>query len=307
MKYRKLGNTDLEISVVSLGTWVFGGDCWGTVDDNVSRDVVSAAIDEGINMIDTAPIYGGGRSEEVVGRAIKGKRDKVIIATKCGLFGKGASIKVDLSPSFIRKDLEASLGRLGTDVIDLYQCHWPDETTPIEETFTELKKLVTEGKIRHIGVSNFEKPLLEQVLEIAPIVSDQMQYSLFDRSIEKELIPLCGGKSVSMLSYGSLGGGILSGKYKNPPQMPKNDVKSFFYKFYREPFWSKGKELVSVLEGMASERNVGVSEVAINWVLSHREVSSCIVGCRTPEQVVKNAPAGDWNLSQEELDRIISA
>ncbi|MBU0571605.1 MAG: aldo/keto reductase [Candidatus Omnitrophica bacterium] len=304
MKYRRLGHTDLEISVVALGTWVFGGDCWGEVDDEISVSVVHKAIDSGINMIDTAPIYGSGRSESVIGRAIKGKRQNVVIATKCGLKGAGASIKVDLSAGFIRKDIEASLKRLDVETIDLYQCHWPDEKTPFEETFGELQKLIKEGKIRYIGVSNFDKDLLTKALGIAPVVSDQMQYSLFDRSIEKDLMPACSEKNVSVLAYGPLGGGILSGKYKKPPQIPKTSVKSFFYKFYREPFWSKGKELVAVLEEIAAARGKAVSECAINWVLSHSEVASCIVGCRTPEQVRMNAPDADWELSPEELGRI---
>ena len=304
MKYRKLENTDLEISTVSLGTWVFGGDCWGEVDDPQSVRVVHEALDRGINMIDTAPIYGSGRSESVIGRAIKGKRSDVIIATKCGLKGEGHSIKVDLSAGFIREEIENSLRRLGVEMIDLYQCHWPDKDIPFEETFGELQKLIEEGKVRYIGVSNFDKELLIKSLGIAPIVSNQIQYSLFDRSIEKDLMPICGEKNVSVLAYGALGGGILSGKYKKPPQMPKGDVKSFFYKFYREPFWSKGKELVGVLEEIAATHGVAVSECAISWVLSHTEVASCIVGCRTPEQARMNTPEKDWELSPEELEQI---
>ena len=304
MRYRKIANTDLEVSSICLGTWVFGGGPWGEVDDSQSIRVVEEAIEKGVTIIDTAPVYGGGRSEEVVGRAIKGKSGKVAIATKCGLEQKGSSIKPNLSAPFIREELENSLRRLGIETIDLYQCHWPDENTPEEETFSQLSQLIKEGKIKHIGVSNYDNAQLERALNVAPIVSSQVHYSLFKREIEKDFLPFCRKKGVSILSYGSLGGGILTGKYKKPPSFPKGDARSFFYTYYREPFWSKAKALVSVLEEIAEKRKCSVSEVAINWVLSHKEVASCIVGCRTPEQLDQNAPAADWELSEEEQSKI---
>jgi aryl-alcohol dehydrogenase-like predicted oxidoreductase len=304
MKFRKLGNTDLEISAVTLGTWVFGGDCWGEPDDSQSVRVVEKAIDKGINFIDTAPIYGGGRSEEVIGRAIRGKEGRVMIATKCGLEQKGSSIRPNLSAAFIREEIGNSLRRLGVERIDLYQCHWPDPNTSLEETFGELRKLVAEGKVRYIGVSNYDADLMKKVLRVAPIASDQVQYSIFDRKIEKDIMPLCGETGVSVLSYGSLGGGILTGKYKKPPALPKGDVKAFFYKYYREPFWTKARELVSALEEVAGKRGAPVSHAAINWVLSHPEVAGCIVGCRTAEQLAQNIEAADWELSEEDLARI---
>jgi aryl-alcohol dehydrogenase-like predicted oxidoreductase len=303
MQYRKIANTDLSVSSVCLGTWVFGGDCWGEVDDAQSVSVVKEAIESGINFIDTAPIYGSGRSEEVVGRAIKEKIG-VVIATKCGLEQKGKSIRPNLTPAFIRKEIEGSLRRLGVCTIDLYQCHWPDPNTPLEETFGEMNKLVEEGKVRYIGVSNFEKSLLSRAREITNIVSDQVEYSLFRRDIEKELIPFCREKIISIFAYGALGGGILTGKYKAPPRFPKGDVRSFFYTFYTEPFWSKAKALVSVLEEIASKRKCSTAEVTINWVLRHPEVVSCIVGCRTIEQLRQNISAADWSLSKEEFERI---
>jgi len=152
MKNRKIGNTDLQVPSVCLGTWVFGGDCWGNPNDAESIRVVEEAIDKGWNFIDTAPIYGSGRSEEVIGKALKGKKDKVIIATKCGLEKHGKGIRPNLTPFFIREEIENSLRRLGVDTIDIYQCHWPDPKTPIEDTFTELNILKAEGKIKHIGV-----------------------------------------------------------------------------------------------------------------------------------------------------------
>ncbi|MCK4851574.1 MAG: aldo/keto reductase, partial [Candidatus Omnitrophica bacterium] len=304
MRRGKITNTDLEVSPISLGSWVFGGDCWGETDDSESVDVVKEAIAGGINMIDTAPVYGNGRSESVIGRAIQGRRDRVTVATKCGLEVKGASMRINLSAGFIRKDAEASLRRLGIETIDLYQCHWPDKDTPLEETFGEMLRLQKEGKIRYIGVCNFDRALLSRALAIAPVVSDQVQYSLFDRSIEQDLLSFCGERSVSILAYGALGGGMLTGKYKEPPVFNKGDARSFFYKYYREPFWSKGKRLVSSVEEIAASRGVPVAGAAINWVLSHDEVVSCIVGNRTRDQLRKNLSAAEWDLSGEELRHI---
>lgn len=301
MQYRKIGKTDLEVSSICLGSWVFGGDCWGEVDDAQSVHVVRDALDKGVNFIDTAPIYGSGRSESVIGKAIWGSKGKVIIATKMGLEKKGNAIRPNLSAEFIREEVEDSLCRLGVDTIDLYQCHWPDPNTSLEETFSELNRLADEGKIRYIGVSNFDKEILERSLEVAPVVSDQMQYSLFSRDIESKLLPFCAEENISILTYGSLGGGILTGKYNACKNFPRGDVRSFFYKYYSEPFWGKANAVLSVLGKIAEERKVSVSEVAINWVLSHPEVASCIVGCRTMEQLEENIKAADWRLEEEEL------
>jgi len=307
MKYRKLGKTGIDVSEICLGTWVFGGDLWGEVDDNVSETVVRAAIDLGVNFIDTAPIYGAGRSESVIGKAIKGRRDEVVLATKCGLKPKGKGIEVDLSCEFIREDLENSLKRMGVETIDLYQCHWPDKKTPFDETFRELKKFVREGKIKHIGISNFDADETTAALERAEIVSNQVQYSILDRSVEEELFPVLNERKVSLLPYGILGGGILTGKYRTPPEVKPGDVKDFFYKFYKEPEWSRVMKLVAVMDKIAEEHDASDSHVAINWMLWHKEAASCIVGCRTPEQLKENIKALDWNLSArdaQELDQI---
>ncbi|MFH1305237.1 MAG: aldo/keto reductase [Candidatus Omnitrophota bacterium] len=304
MEYRKIGRSNLEVSAVCLGSWVFGGDCWGEVDDARSERVVREAVEKGINFIDTAPVYGDGHAERIIGRALHGISDKVIIATKCGLEGKGASIKHNLSAAFIKEEVENSLKRLGVDVIDLYQCHWPDPNTPLEETFSTLKGLIEEGKIRHIGVSNFDRTLLERASSLAPIISDQMQYSLLDRGIERDLIPFCEANGISVLSYGPLAGGILTGKYKKPPNFPKGDARSFFYKYYREPAWTKAMELVDILGEIAEKRHVPIADIAISWVLSCPEVASCIVGCRTPQQLDENIRAAGIRLKEEELAKI---
>ncbi|MFH1797899.1 MAG: aldo/keto reductase [Candidatus Omnitrophota bacterium] len=291
MKYRKIGNSDLEVSFVSLGSWVFGGAEWGEACDAESTRVVEEAIDRGINLIDTAPVYGAGRSEEVIGRALQKSRcraGKIVIATKCGLEQKGRSIRPNLSAGFIREEVENSLKRLNVEAIDLYQCHWPDKTTPLEETFGEMKRLLEQGKIKHIGVCNFDQKLLKEAVSIAPVVSDQVQYSLLERDIEKDLMPFCKENGVSILSYGSLGGGVLTGKYKSAPVFSKGDVRSFFYKYYKEPFWSKSRDVVSELESLARKHGQPISRAAIDWVLTKPEVASCIVGCRTTCQLREN-------------------
>lgn len=300
MKYSLITGTDMKVSELCLGTWVFGGDCWGDTDDSISVRVTEEAIDSGINFIDTAPIYGAGRAEVVIGKAIKGKRDKVLIATKCGLKKKGEAIDVDLSAEFIRKDLENSLRRLGIDAIDLYQCHWPSNNTRYSETFGELDDLKRKGKIRNIGVSNFSVRETRKAMEYAPIVTNQVQYSLLDRRIEEELMPFCEENNVGILPYGVLGGGILTGKYKEPPRVEQGDVKDFFYRFYKDPLWSRILELVSVMDGIALQRGARASQVAINWVRSHRVIPSCIVGCRTLDQLRDNLKSLEWELTGEE-------
>jgi aryl-alcohol dehydrogenase-like predicted oxidoreductase len=305
MRHRKLGNTDTEVPSVSLGTWVFGGECWGCADDNESIKVVREAVESGMEMIDTAPIYGGGRSEEVIGKALKGiERGRYKIATKCGLEKKGNAIRPNLSRVFIREEIDNSLRRLRTDHIDLYQCHWPDPDTPFSESFGELNRLKDEGKIKHIGVSNFSLEELKEAMSLAEIASNQIRYSIFDREPELEMIPFCQENSISILSYGSLGGGILTGKYREPRRFPKGDVRSFFYKYYSRDFWERSAELVSVLQRIAEEHSAPVSNSAINWVLRTDAVASCIAGCRNTAQLRSNVRAGGWSLSEKELSDI---
>ncbi len=304
MKYRKLANSDLEVSVITLGSWVFGGECWGEVDDKMSKAVITKAIEAGVNLIDTAPIYGEGRAEKVIGEVLREKRHKVFIATKCGLEKKGKSIRANLKAGFIRQEAENSLRRLSVNTIDLYQCHWPDPGTPLEETFGELSALKKEGKIRYIGISNFDKELALKASALATIVSNQVQYSILERKIEKELLPFCRDKNISILSYGPLGGGILTGKYKDTPVIAKGDVRSFFYRYYTGPLWGKARSLADILEYIAHKRNVPVPQVAINWVLSHPEVGSCIVGSRTAAQLEDNIGAAEWELDKAEIDLI---
>ena len=302
MQYSNLKNTDLRLSAISLGTWVFGGDGWRGTDDRDSIDAVSAALDYGVNCIDTAPVYGYGRAESVVGKAIKGRRDKVIIATKCGLVWESNRIKNDLSPVSVEKELDDSLRRLGTDYIDIYQCHWPDPSTPIEKTLEVMIRFQQRGKIRYIGVSNFDIGLLQKACSIADIVTTQNQYSLLSRDVEKDILPFVRQSDMGLLAYGSLGGGILSGKYEDAPAgFAASDVRSFFYKYY------KGKAFSDTSGRLAGLKEIGrpLNQIALNWVRQQDGVVSVIAGCRNAAQAEQNCRAAEWDLSQAELEEII--
>ena len=300
-----LGSSTLKVSVVSLGTWVFGGDNWGKVDDNESIASVQKAIELGINLIDTAPAYGDGHAEEILGKAIKGKRDKVFIATKCGLQKRERTFIHDLRPSQIRKELEHSLSRLNIEQLDLYQCHWPDPKTPIEATLEEMLKMQSEGKINNIGVSNFDLPLLEKALRIAPVVSIQAHYSLLERSVEEShLLQFCKKKGIGVMTYGSLGGGLLTGKYKNPPTFPKKDARRFFYPFYKGQEWRRYHGFVEAIKKIAQEKRKPLVQVALNWLIQQSGVTTALVGARTIEQVEKNAHAIQGELSESDLIQI---
>ena len=307
MECRRLGKSELSVSVIGLGTWPLGEIGWGPIDETKAIATIHKAIDCGINLIDTAPIYGNGRSEEIVGKAIKACRQRVIIATKCGVSLTGNVLSLDLKPQSIRKELEDSLRRMGIEVIDLYQCHWPDPNTPVEETMGEMLKMKAEGKIRYIGVSNFEASLLQRTQKAAPIVSNQVQYSLVNREIERRLLPLCKEQGVGILAYGPLGGGILTGKYKQKPVFNADDARSFFYTYYEEPYWSRIQTLLKDLEQVSKRYDKPISQVAINWVRQQPGTSTVLVGARNPKQAEANAAAGTWQLSAEDLASIKKA
>lgn len=309
MHYRQLGNSPLKCSVIGLGTWAMGGDAYGKVDDQVSIDTIHAAVDAGINLIDTAPVYGAGHSEEVVGRGIKGIRDKVILATKCGNNRTpDGGYERNGDPQQLRRDLENSLRRLDVDTIDLFQFHWPDATRPIAPAFAELEKMRKEGKIRAIGVSNFSCAQMDEVRAVCELASLQPPYSLLDRDFEAELMPYCVEHNIGILSYGSIGAGVLTGKFKERPIFPETDTRSRFYaKFFTEEAWPKTAALVDVLSDVAASRGKPTVHAAINWVLAQPGMTVALVGAKTPEQVRMNAEAGSWEMTAEEVARIEEA
>lgn len=300
MQYNKIHNTDLEVSPIGLGTWVFGGNFWGGSKEDECIDALKCMVDHGVNLIDTAPIYGPYTSEKIVGKAIKGRRERVVIATKCGLIANNGKISCDLSAKSIFKEVDDSLKRLNVDQIDLYQCHWPDPNTSIDETFDTLRKIRDEGKIRYIGVSNYERDLLEKVADYVDVVTLQSHYSLLERTLENDIIPFCEERNIGLLPYGVLGGGILTGKYKQEPNFKGADARSMFYKYYKGEEFKRTQEYISELEVYGKP----VNEVALNWVRQHSQVVSALVGCRNVSQAEQNLKALDWELSGEQWDQI---
>jgi aryl-alcohol dehydrogenase-like predicted oxidoreductase len=307
MRYKCLGKTGLRVSVIGQGTWAMGKDMWGSVEDSNSIDTIRKAVDCGINLIDTAPGYGAGHSEQVVGRAIKGVRDRVNIATKCGVYVRDGNVLChDLTPQAIRKELESSLSRLDTDWIDLYLIHWPDPGTPLEDSLGELERLRRAGKFRYLGVSNFDRDLLSRAMQITAIDCIQPQFSLLSRENE-DLVNFAAANGIGVLTYGSLAAGMLTGKITKLPDFGEDDARSFFYPFFKEPMFGKCLELVEELRKIAVKHEKPVSHVALNWVTQQEGVSTALVGSMMPDQVEENALAGSWELTAEELAHIDGA
>ncbi|MDR2514246.1 MAG: aldo/keto reductase [Christensenellaceae bacterium] len=306
MRFNTLGKSGIRVSAVALGTWAMGGDFWGAIDEQLCIDALHAGLDHGINLIDTAPIYGKGYSEEIVGKAIKGRRDQLVLATKCGIdiTEKGGR---DASRKAIIEGTEGSLKRLGTDYIDLMQIHWPDPETPVEESMEALLELKKQGKIRAIGVSNFDNELMSRCLALGQLDALQPQYSLLEREIEADILPFCREKGIGILSYGSIGAGLLAGKFSEPPKVEGGDKRAAFYPFFKEPLFSQALRLVDVLKTIAQAHEKPVAHVAINWVAQQEGMSSALVGCKNPAQAIENAAAGDWDLSAAEIAAINKA
>ena len=314
MTTHRLGTNGPEITRIGLGTWAIGGSGWrygwGSQEDNDSISVIHEAIELGINWIDTAAVYGLGHSEEVLGRALKGKRDKVLVATKCGRKGSadGATITSNLDADSIREELEASLRRLQTDRIDLYQVHWPTPDPKIEEAWTEIARAVKAGKVRWAGVSNFDPGQMRRIQGVHPITSLQPPYSMLRREIEKEILPFCVQNGIGVICYSPMQMGLLSGKFNRErvASLAADDLRGS-NPYFTEPALSRDLELVEKLRPIAQRRGRSVGELAVAWVLSRPGVTGAIVGGRRPGQAKELAGAADWVLSKDELAAISKA
>ena len=311
MRTRKLGYTDLHLTTVGLGTWAIGGSWhwgWGSQDDAESIAAIRRALDLGINWIDTAPAYGLGHSEEIVGRAIAGRRDEILIATKCGLVWDEGSTSAygRLKAKSVRFEREASLRRLNVEVIDLYQIHWPTTDEDIEEAWATIADLVQEGKIRYAGVSNFSVAQLKRVQPIHPVASLQPPYSMIERGVEEELLPYCAANDIGVIVYSPMQTGLLTGKYTREriARLPDDDWRKHRSDHFQEPALSANLELVEALRPIAERQSRTVAQLAIAWVLHRPEVTAAIVGARRPSQIEQTAPAGDWVLSAEDIAEI---
>ena len=310
MEYRNLGNSGLKVSVLGLGANNFG---WW-IDEQHSTAVINHALELGINFIDTADVYGEGRSEEYIGRTLKGRRTKVLIATKFGIeMGEGVNDRGG-SRYYIMRAVEASLKRLGTDYIDLYQMHRPDPTTPIEETLRALDDLVRAGKVRYIGCSNFAGWQISEALwtssvnKLNSFVTVQTRYNFFERQIEQELVPCCEAHGVGVIPWGPLAGGFLTGKYRRGDQPPapvagKRPAKAFI-ELYNPVMTDTNWERLGRLDALAKTCGHKVSELAIAWLLSHSWVSTVIPGATTPAQLDENVVAANWKLTVQEVAKV---
>lgn len=301
MEYVNFPGTEEKVSVLGLGTWVFGGDGWGGADADAAAAAVHEALSLGVNFIDTAPIYGDGKSEEIIGRAIRGSRDKVFIATKCGIVRENGRVKHDLSPASVMTEIDLSRKRLGCDVIDLYMCHRPDPHTPVEKTMDVLLKLRDMKKIRHIGVSNFETDLLKRACAAAPVATHQVEYSWLNRGIEDEMLPFCLEHGIGIIGYGAMGGGVLTGKYGSKiPNFKGYDARKDFYTFYEKDNFRNIELFLRELKALDRPLN----QLALNWVRQQPGVTTVLAGARDPGQAQENFSACDWDLSSEELSRL---
>ena len=307
MRYKHVGNAGIDISALAVGTWAIGGQQWGDVNEKDSIDAIRAMIDGGVNLVDTAPIYGNGHSEEVVGKALEnGYREKVFLATKFSISNdeNGAVINNGSYENAIW-ECEQSLKRLNTDHIAIYIMHWPDPATPVEVTMKALADLKKSGKIRFIGVSNFDRNLIEEAQKVVRIDFLQPPYSMVEES-QKELLAWCETQGIGTMTYGSLGAGILTGAIRELPDWDENDFRYTFYDYFKNPKFSKIMELLKVMDKIAQVRNKPLAQIAINWSTQKSYVSTAICGVRDPQQAYENCATFDWELTGEEMELIDS-
>ena len=310
MQTRQFGNSDMQITRLGLGTWAIGGGGWafgwGPQDDEASIATIHRAIDLGINWIDTAAVYGLGHSEEIVAKALKGRSDRPYVFTKGSrVWNDQGEITSSLKEQSLRREVENSLHRLEVDTIDLYQLHWPNPDPDIEEGWSTLAKLKSEGKLRYIGVSNFSVEQMERARKIAPITSLQAPYSLIKRDIEHDILPYCQEHNIGVIVYSPMMSGLLSGKMTREriDNFPEDDWRKRNEEF-QEPRLTRNFKLASLLQDIGYPYNRTTAEVAIAWTLRHPAVTGAIVGGRRPEQVEEIIGAAEFRLSESELEQI---
>ena len=307
MQYQEFGKTGLRVSKLCLGTWGIGGAGWDSYSDESRMDAIKAALECGINFIDTAPAYNAGKAECYVGETLNKlkKRKDVVISTKCGnKFVDGKYLRCGSKESIL-KQCDESLKNLKTDYIDIYLVHWPDPDVELEETIDAVSTLKKEGKILHAGVSNFSKEQIEEAQKYCKIEAFQPQYSLADRKDEK-LIRWAYEQGLGIMTYGTLGGGILTGNYRKLRTFEQTDSRNRFYPYFKEPLFSKAMELLTIMDQIAEERNVSLAQIAEKWVIQKRYVSSCIIWAQSRARVEENCRNLQWELTDNEIRRLES-
>ena len=306
MEMIQINSTELVSSKIGLGTWAIGGWLWGGTDEKESIQTIEHAVELGINLIDTAPVYGFGLSEEIVGKALKGSniRDRVLIATKCGLEWNQGNVRRNSSKDRIIKEIEDSLRRLATDRIDIYQIHWPDESTPFEESAAVLEKLYRDGKIRAVGVSNFSPTQMKAFQTKCPLHTNQPPYNIFERDIEKDILLHTEGENVVTLAYGALCRGLLSGRMNAQTEFTGDDIRKVDPKFQKGRF-EQYLDAVKSLDEFAQARfNKRVIHIAIRWLLDQNISVIALWGARRPEQLDVIKELSGWSLSAEDIEEM---
>ena len=323
MEYRKLGNTELELSTITYGAFAIGGNMWGGNEKKDSIDSIHASIDHGVTTIDTAPFYGFGLSEEMIGEALKSKdRSKVQLLTKFGLVwdgsnngkgdfffdaddnGKKVPVYKYSSKNSIIKEVEESLKRLQTDYIDLLQIHWPDSTTPISETMEAAETLIQQGKIRAFGVSNYSNQQIEEAQKTIQIASNQVAYSMLNRKIETDLIPFTIEKNIGIIAYSPMERGLLTGKYFTDGKLKDSDHRNGYFSQFD---LQKVKTLVEELSSLANTKHISISQLVLRWTTLQKGITIVLAGARNAEQAISNAKTMDFDLSISELEFINQA
>jgi len=319
MEKRTLGKTELPVSSIAFGAWAIGGWMWGGADKKDSLRAIESCLDHGITSIDTAPIYGFGHSEKVLGEAIKGKRDRYEILTKCGMRWEGKRGEYFFATkdnSGVQRDIykysgkdsliaecEESLKRLGTDYIDLYQIHWPDHTTPIEEAMEAFSVLLKQGKIRAAGVSNYSVEQMATASEVVDLTSNQVPYSMVNREIEDEIIPWCIKNNRSVIAYSPLQRGLLTGKFKPGHEFNEGDHRAGQH-YFKDENIKRTNEFLDRIKPMADDKGLTLAQLVILWTVEQPGITIALVGARNASQAVQNARAMNSQLSDEEMENI---
>ncbi len=306
MEFVDIPGTSMRVSRIALGTWAIGGWMWGGSNESDAINAIHAALDRGINLIDTAPVYGFGRSEEIVGKALAagGRRKRAFIATKVGLDWKDGKPFRNARKARIIEEAEDSLRRLQTDVIDLYQVHWPDPHTPIEEVAEAMGELHRAGKVRAIGVSNFSPAQMEEFRKVAPLHTAQPPYNLFERAIEQDVLPYCRDRDIAVLAYGSLCRGLLSGRMSKSSQFTGDDLRKNDPKFLA-PRFEQYLAAVEQLDQFAREHyGRRVIQLAVRWVLDRGEMNIALWGARRADQLAPIADVAGWHIDSAAMAQI---
>lgn len=304
MRYKKFKNANVDISELAIGTWAIGGEQWGTVEKKDSIEAILKMIENGVNIIDTAPAYAQGHSERVIGEAIEGIREKIYISTKCGITNPdGKGVRNDASYGTILKECDESLKNLRTDYIDFYIIHWPDPNTPIQETMRAMNDLKKQGKIRFIGVSNFDKKQIQEAQQYGQIDVCQLPFSMVNQS-QKELMVWADSQGISNMTYGSLGAGILTGAIRQMPDFAEDDFRLTFYDFFAQPKFSRIMELLKTMDRISEKYNRPLAQIAINWNTQKSFVGTSLTGVRNVREANENCSTFDWKLTEDDMKLI---